>query len=192
MPDRRQPDLRVGPAQLQALPVSRQCEGAQRLEAMIIVESQIADHRRARVFFRELPPDAQTADALATARYWDDEDQEHEPVLRRILARTNVSAVAYPTEGHRDVLQVFLKDNDRDALVLACVLVSGTRLRDMLARSSTVVEGFALQVLQGEHLSMEGIRAALHVWVERCFPDLVLPSIMVERWTGPEGILYEP
>lgn len=65
--------------------------------------------------------------------------------------------------------------------------MSGTRLRDMLARSSTVVEGFALQVLQGEHLSMAGICAALHVWVERCFPDLVLPSITVERWTGPEG-----
>lgn len=87
MPDRRQPALRVGPAQLQALPVSRQFEGARRLEAMIIVESQIADHRRARVFFRELPPDAQTADALATARYWDDEDQDREPVLQHILAR---------------------------------------------------------------------------------------------------------
>jgi hypothetical protein len=158
---------------------------------MIVVESQRAGQRRARVFFRELPRDLQTADSAVVARYWDDEDQDREPSLRRILAQTNVSAVAYPTSGHRDVLQVFLKDSDRDDLVFACVLVSGSRLRDMLARSAPIVEGFALQVLQGEHLSMEGIRAGLQVWVERCFPDIVLPSITVERWTGPEGILHE-
>ncbi len=146
---------------------------------MIVVESQLADHRRARVFFGESPPDAQAADSAAAARYWDDEDQDREPALRRILAQTNVSAVAYPTEGHRDVLQVFFREHDRDGLVFACVLVSGARWRDMLARSSPLVEGFALQVLQGEHLSMEGIRAALHVWVERCFPDIVLPRLDV-------------
>jgi hypothetical protein len=158
---------------------------------VIVVEAQPADHRRARVFFREFPTDLQAADSAVVARYWDDEDQEREPALRRILVQPNVGAVAYPTSGHRDVLQVFLKETGRDALVFACVLMSGARLRDMLARSSPIVEGFALQVLPGDHLSMEGIRAALQVWVERCFPDLVLPSLTVERWTGPEGIQHE-
>jgi hypothetical protein len=148
---------------------------------MIVVESQLAGRRRARAFFQELPVDSQAADTAVVTRYWDDEDQEREPALRRIVAQTNVSAVAYPTSGHRDVLQVFLKEHDRDDLLFACVLITGARLRDMLARSSPIVEGFGLQVLPGEHLSMEGIRSALQVWVERCFPDIVLPNITVER-----------
>jgi hypothetical protein len=157
---------------------------------MITFEAQLANERRARAFFRKLP-DPQTAEAVIADRYWDDDDQAREPVLRDILARTNVSAVAYPTLGYRDVLQVFLRDGNHDDLVFACVLVSGARLREMLAQSSPIVEGFALQVLQTEHLSMEGVRAALQAWVERCFPDSVRPNITVERWTGPEGILQE-
>lgn len=51
--------------------------------------------------------------------------------------------------------------------------------------------GFALQVLPSEHLSVESVRAALQSWIERCCPDLVLPNLVVERWTGPEGILQE-
>jgi hypothetical protein len=156
---------------------------------VITVESTVAGGRRARGFFRDLPL-VENAEAAIAARYWDDEDQLREPVLRAALSRTPVRAIAYPTLGHRDVLQVFLKD-DQDHLVFACVLISGARLRDMLAQSSPIIEGFALQVLPGEHLSMEGVRAALQAWVERCFPHLVLPSITVERWTGPEGILHE-
>jgi len=158
---------------------------------MIAVESQLADRRRARVFFRTLPPDPGVADTVAEARYWDDEDQAREPVLRSILSQANLRAVAYPTLGHRDVLQVFFKADVTDDLTFACVLVSGARLRDMLEHASPIVEGFALQVLPGEQLSMEGVRAGLQAWIERCFPDIVLPSMTVERWTGPEGILYE-
>lgn len=156
---------------------------------MITFESQLANRHRARGFFRELPhPEAATA--VIAEQYWDDDDQARQPALRKILQRTNVSAIAYPTLGNRDVLQVFLRDN-RGEPVFACVLVSGARLRDMLARSSPIVEGFALQVLPSEHLSVESVRAALQSWIERCFPDLVLPNLVVERWTGPEGILQE-
>jgi len=158
---------------------------------MIAVESQLADRRRARVFFRTLPSEPGTAGTVASARYWDDEDQAREPVLRSILSQANLRAIAYPTLGHRDVLQVFFKTDGTDDLTFACVLVSGARLRDMLEHSSPIVEGFALQVLPGEQLSMEGVRAGLQAWIERCFPDVVLPSMTVERWTGPEGILYE-
>jgi hypothetical protein len=158
---------------------------------MITMESQVADRRRTRVFFRTLPPDPGTADTVAGARYWDDEDQAREPVLRSIVSQANLRAVAYPTLGHRDVLQVFLRADGTDELTFACALVSGARLRDMLEHSSPIVEGFALQVLPGEQLSMEGVRAGLQAWIERCFADIVLPSITVERWTGPEGILYE-
>jgi hypothetical protein len=159
------------------------------LGTVITFESTLVDGRRARGFFRQLPR-ASDAEAAITTRYWDEEDQEREPVLRAILSRPTVRAIAYPTLGHRDVLQVFLKDSE-DQPVFASVLVSGTRLRDMLAQSSPIIEGFTLQVLPGEHLSMEGVRAALQAWVERCFPRLVLPSITVERWTGPEGLLQE-
>ncbi len=158
---------------------------------MITVESQLADRRRTRVFLRTLPPDPGVADTVAEARYWDDEDQAREPVLRSIVSQANLRAVAYPTIGHRDVLQVFLRANDTGELTFACTLVSGARLRDMLEHSSPIVEGFALQVLPGEQLSMEGVRAGLQAWIQRCFPDIVLPGMTVERWTGPEGILYE-
>jgi hypothetical protein len=156
---------------------------------MITFESQLADEHRARGFFRELP-DPQAASAIIAEQYWDDDDRARQPALRRILQRPNVGAIAYPTLGHRDVLQVFLRDSGGEP-VFACVLVSGARLRDMLTRSSPIVEGFALQVLPSEHLSVESVRAALQSWIERCFPDLVLPSVVVERWTGPEGILQE-
>src|SRR5512147_535823 len=121
---------------------------------MIIVESQGADGRRTRVFFRTLPPDPGVADTLAEARYWDDEDQAREPALRSMLSQANLRAVAYPTIGHRDVLQLFLRANGTDELTFACALVSGARLRDMLEHASPIVEGFALQVLPGEQLSM--------------------------------------
>lgn len=156
---------------------------------MITFESQLANEHRARGFFRELP-DPQAARAIIAAQYCDDDDQTREPALRRILQRPSVSAIAYPTLGHRDVLQVFLRDSSGEP-VFACVLISGARLRDMLAESSPIVEGFAMQVLPSNHLSIESIRVALQSWIERCFPDLVLPSLVVERWTGPEGILQE-
>ncbi|HET7501582.1 MAG TPA: hypothetical protein VFK02_11280 [Kofleriaceae bacterium] len=157
---------------------------------MISIECQRADRRRARVIFRGPPVDAVAAEDIAEARFWDDDDPEREPLLRRLLVQPNVSAIAYPTSGHRDVLQVFLREPE-GGLVFACVMMSGARLRDLLTQSPFIVEGFSLQILQGEHLSMEGIRTALLVWVERCFPDVVQPSITIERWTGPEGILQE-
>jgi hypothetical protein len=156
---------------------------------MITFESQLANEHRARGFFRELP-DPQVATAIIAERYWDDDDQVRMAALQTIVERTNVSAITYPTLGHRDVLQVFLRDGGGEP-VFACVLVSGARLRDMLARSSPIVEGFAMQVLSSEHLSVESIRAALQSWIERCFPSLVLPNLVVERWTGPEGISQE-
>lgn len=156
---------------------------------MITFESQLANGHRARGFFRELP-DRQVADVIIAERYWDDDDQVRESALRGILAQERVSAVAYPTLEHRDVLQVFLRDSDGD-LVFACVLVSGGRLRYLLAQSSPVIEGFALQVLPSEHLSIEGVRTALQCWIERCFPNIALPSLALERWTGPDGILQE-
>lgn len=159
---------------------------------MIIFETRLANDHPARGFFRELPAPP-LAEATVAERYWDEDDQARAPTLRTILARPNVSAIAHPTLGHRDVLQVFLRDQDGGGgdLVFACVLVSGARLRDMLAQSSPVVEGFALQILPSEHLSVESVRAALQCWIERCFPDLGLPDLTVERWTGPEGISQE-
>ena len=61
----------------------------------------------------------------------------------------------------------------------------------MLAERPVIVEGFAMQVLPSEQLSMESLRTGLQVWVERCFPDLTLPSITVERWTHPRGLLQD-
>lgn len=151
---------------------------------MITFESQVADRRRARGFFREwLDPEA--ALAILSERYWDDDDRAREPALRRILQRGDVSAVAYPTLDHRDVLKIFLR-GDGSELVFACVLLGGARLRDMLAQSSPIVEGFALQVLSSEHPSVEGVRVALQSWIERCFPDLASPSLVVEHWAGPD------
>jgi hypothetical protein len=154
---------------------------------MITFESKLANGHRARGFFRELP-EPEVAAVIIAERYWDDDDQARLPALQRILQQPNVSAIAYPTLGYRDVLQIFLRDSGGEPM-FACVLVSGARLRDMLAQSSPIVEGFALQVLPSEHLSVESVRAALQSWIERCLPDVVLPNLVVERWTGPEGII---
>lgn len=144
--------------------------------AMITFESQLTDQRRARGFFRE-SPDPEVAVAVIAERYWDDDDRVREPALRRILQRGDVSAVAYPTLAHRDVLKIFLR-GDGGEFVFACVLLGGARLRGMLAQSSPIVEGLALQVLPDERPSVEGVRVTLRSWIERCFPDLASPSLV--------------
>lgn len=80
---------------------------------MITVETKLANGHCVRGFFRELPA-PQIAEAMVMERYWDGDDQARAPILRSILARTNVSAIAHPTLGHRDVLQVFLRGEADD------------------------------------------------------------------------------
>ncbi|HEX4419225.1 MAG TPA: hypothetical protein VH165_15040 [Kofleriaceae bacterium] len=63
------------------------------------------------------------------------------------------------------------------------------RLRETL-RELPFVEGFSHQVIQGDHLSVEGVRTAARVWIERCFPQ-ASTNLVVELWTGPDGISYE-
>jgi hypothetical protein len=61
----------------------------------------------------------------------------------------------------------------------------------MVGAGRPIVEGFSLQVAGGEHLTTEGVRAALSAWVERAFPALTVPVIALEHWTRPDGVLEE-
>jgi hypothetical protein len=110
---------------------------------MISIKCQRADRRRARVVFRGAPVDAVTTEDIAAARFWDDDDEKREPLLRRLLAQPNVRAIAYPTSGHRDVLQVYLPEPDQGGLVFACVMMSGARLRDLLKQSLRCRSGWS-------------------------------------------------
>lgn len=61
--------------------------------------------------------------------------------------------------------------------VFACTLVMRARFRYM---SASFVEGFSLQVLPLEHLSLAGIRAGVQAWIRRCFPTVAVPVIALE------------
>jgi len=154
-----------------------------------VVESEMADGRRARVFFADLPTSPDAARTAVASQFWEDvADVDREMLLRRILGQRNVRATAFPTSGMPGTIQLFLKDEQSGRRIFACVLTTGERLRELLKQRSPLVEGFSLQVMQGERLSMEGIRTGARAWAERCFPGLVLPSITVQRWAAPTGI----
>lgn len=143
-----------------------------------------------RVFFRDPPSDVSPL-SLPNVQdeFWDEEDREREPSLREVVRQDVVRAVAYPTVGHPDVLQVFLSmPSSVDDLLFACTLISGERLHALVESQGYVVEGFALQVAPGMRLTLEGVRAAVQVWVERCFVDVAPPEVVVDLWTDADGI----
>ncbi len=149
------------------------------------IEAETEDGRRARVFFTDLPTSQDAASTAVAARFWDDEtDIERSALLSQILRHQNVRALAFPTSGLPGTIQLFLRDEQTGRRIFACVLVTGERLRELLRVSSPLVEGFSLQVMPGERLSMQGIHAGCQAWVERCFPKLVLPDITVQHWTS--------
>ena len=120
--------------------------------------------------------------------YCDDGDADREGVLRDLVARGTVEAVAFPTTGAPDVVQLFFVDAKARRRVFACVLITETRLHDDVTREPFVVEGFSLQVMQGRHLTIDAVRASSAAWIERCFPDLPVPAITVAFWSGDLGI----
>ena len=169
------PDLR-GPLVLAIVPEA----------GVLVIASEIpAGTRRARIWaadVRALPSGPPAGDDW----FWDDEDREREPLLRAALARPVVRAVAYPTVGAEDVLQVFLGHDGE--LIFACVVESEERLSADLAQRPTIVEGFSLQVAPLRRLTVDGVRAALQSWRERNFPDIGAPAFVLELWTDPRGI----
>ncbi len=150
---------------------------------MIIIETELADSRRVRVFYKTLPSRAEDVRTTAEQSFFDDDDdRERERRIVSLLTGPNIQvvrAVAYPTLGARDVLQLYVRDGDDD--LFACVLMTHARLRETL-REPPFVEGFSHQVIQGDHLSVEGVRTAARVWVERCFPRATA-NLVVELWT---------
>lgn len=144
-----------------------------------------AGSRRARIWaldVRAMPATPPAGDAW----FWDDGDREREPLLRAAVGRPVVRAVAYPTMGAEDVLQVFL-DHDGE-LVFATVVESEERLAHDLVGRATIVEGFSLQVAPMRRLTVDGVRAAMQAWRERNFPDAGAPAFVLELWTDPSGI----
>ena len=118
--------------------------------------------------------------------FWDDDDRAREPLLRAALAGPVVRAIAFPTIGVEDVMQVFLDDGSD--LVFACVVESEERLSADLAQRSTIVEGFSLQVAPVRRLTVDGVRAELQSWRERNFADLSAAVFALELWTDRTGI----
>lgn len=157
---------------------------------MIAIDVDVGGGRSAVVYVPTLERIGESA-ALASAMYWDEEDLAREPLLRRLIDTPSLHAVVFPTLPQRDVLQVFLRgEGGEDDLLFACAMITLARL-DELLRDGPVVEGFTLQVARNRHLTLEAVRAAVIAWVERTFPDLPLPSITVEHWTGPAGLSRE-
>lgn len=68
------------------------------------------------------------------------------------------------------------------------VVVSLDRLERLVAESSLVVEGPALQVAGVRRLTGDAVLAAAQAWAERCLPAPPIPEIVALRWEGP-GVL---
>ena len=152
---------------------------------MITLET-IEDGRTMRVFVRDM---SQLALLNATGAFWGDDDHDREPLLRNLMLGDVVQLIAYPTTGQTDVLQVFVRDPSREQrLLFACTLISGERLHSLLEENQCVVENFSLQVAPGVQLTSEGACAAVQAWVERCFPDVTPPEVVVDVWTDARGV----
>ena len=56
-------------------------------------------------------------------------------------------------------------------------------------------ESFSFQVAPLEHLTLDGLRTALEMWAERNYPDLALPTFVLDPWVDPSelsrGLLEE-
>lgn len=148
-----------------------------------------SDGRKARVFSAAHLPDAELGPLVAADM--DDDDRERAALLRSVLASGFVEVTAYPGSGATpDVLHAYVIGLDKRP-VFAAVVVSERRAATMVNEARAVVEGFSLQVAQGEHVTEEGLATALATWAARNFSEVSAPAFHVERWLAPPLSLPE-
>ncbi|MBI5497179.1 MAG: hypothetical protein HY904_19355 [Deltaproteobacteria bacterium] len=136
--------------------------------------------KKARVFSAAPLADAEL-DGLVAADM-DEDDRERAAVLRSVLATGFAEVTVYPGGGATpDVLHAYVVGVDKRP-VFATVVVSERRATTMVHEARAVVEGFSLQVAQGEDVTEEGLATALATWAGRNFVDVPAAAFHVERW----------
>jgi hypothetical protein len=161
-------------------------------DAMIALYAAAAD-RRGRIFFRDAPDMAflKSAHLQFEAGYFDDEqDLERDAAIQALIASSPiVTAVTHrDLQYPDDVVHVFLRHPDekgRAAKLFACVAASPRHVREvMLAESPVVYEGFSLQLAPVDMLTSGAIEVGVEAWIERNYPALKLPRIVLDPWHG--------
>lgn len=150
----------------------------------MIIQEQEVRGLTCRVFTRRLEAPDRT---LVEAAF--DVDAEHSrlEMLREILRKPLVYAVAFPTVDHLDVLQVFLasEPNTPDG-VFACVVITPSHMRSRLESEPVIVEGFDLQMAAVDEMDEATLRLAVSSWANRVSPDLAIARIEVIPWEQPD------
>lgn len=146
----------------------------------VVAYQGVVDGRRVTVFAR---PGAVAEDDLRIAAEADvdDADRARAVLLRAVLRAGHVRGTVDPLLDPMDVMQVYLRADDGDDL-FACVLVPRAHVARMLGEAPVVIEGFSLEVAQGDLLTADGIRAAMEAWAQRNFPDVAVPTFEIEPW----------
>jgi hypothetical protein len=137
--------------------------------------------RRARVFANAPLPGPADLEALLDAEM-DDDEAARQARLRDILRTGFVRVLVYPGDmALPDVLFAYLVAGHGES-VFACVVVSEQRVQTMLLEAPLVIEGFSLQVAQGDGNAPDDVEAALAAWAARNFPGLPVVGFEVDRW----------
>lgn len=142
-----------------------------------------AHGRRGRIFTRDgLQPSRESLDRIF-ADSFTNEDVNRVEDLHSALSRPVLFAVAHQGVDPGDVMHVYIRNTE--PAIFACVVVTTARLRQMLSEAPTVLENLDLQVAPTERLTVPAIEAAMQAWVERNFPRLPVPQLIVEPWVDP-------
>lgn len=143
--------------------------------------------RHGRVFARDDGGDRRGRYAF----FDDDDDRSRDRMIARLIrARPIVTAVAHPSLRDANEAHVFLASPDPRARlprIFACVVVSRSRLAEMLNEGHEVVEGFTLQVADSATLDRQALQRALWRWFRRAYPlARGLRAIRVEVYADPK------
>jgi len=152
----------------------------------VIILEDSDNSRRVRVFFADMSKLEKAEHALEEAAR-DEEAAERILAIGRLLEDKRLVAVTHREEADSERLHVFLRNESSDDLpekIFACVLRPQRDVLQAIADDGFFVETFDDQVATHDHLSSIAIRSSIQKWIERCFPGVRPPQIILDPWGG--------
>lgn len=149
---------------------------------MNVLDAQLADGRKTRIFFNGGAQPQATQQQLE-AVFWapaapgDDPHARYAALYPLLKNSHTLTAIVSPQ------LEVFLRGG-MTKRVFACALVAPSDVAQLVA-NAPIVETLSMQVLPSDDINGETAAQAVRDWILRCFPAIV-PGIMVMHWATPE------